>query len=143
MELIGTCVRHIKVLGPNRHTPYQEDVTYASNITAFVSSQEADLFIPEAKFLKKFIMEAKRNRGITSIVKAHCHYASEKVEDGDKSQSQELFNVVEHGLNEYDYNEVRPFFCLFEIMLETDHENFTNNRERWLGKFLEIVGNNT
>jgi hypothetical protein len=76
MEVVSTCVRHLKVLGPNRQTPYQLDVGHPGSFTTFTSSQEADIFIPEAKFLKKFISEAKRNRSMAAVARAHCHYAA-------------------------------------------------------------------
>lgn len=80
MELVGLCVRHIKVLGPDRATPYQLDSEYSGSaragpLAAFACSKEADIFIPEARFLKKFFLEAKRNRSMSAIVLAHCHYA--------------------------------------------------------------------
>lgn len=81
MELVGLCVRHMQVSGPGgRRTPYQLDAEYSGALTAFVSSQEADIFIPEAKFLKKFIVEARRNRSMLAVARAHCHYS---VQDAD------------------------------------------------------------
>lgn len=81
MELVSICVRHLKVLGPEAATPLQLDTSYpgstrAGPMVAFALSKESDIYIPDAKFLKKFFVEAKRNRAMTSIARAHCHYAA-------------------------------------------------------------------
>ena len=73
MELVSLCVRHLKV--GDTPTQYQLDAQYAPAISEFISSREADIFIPEAKFLVRFFNEAKRNRSIWAVCKAHCHYA--------------------------------------------------------------------
>jgi len=66
----------MKMTGPGgKISPYQLDIEYPGSLTAFVSSQEADIFIPEAKFLKKFIVEARRTRSMLAIARAHCHYS--------------------------------------------------------------------
>ena len=52
MELISLCVRHISI-GVNKKTEYQLDLNYPTTLTAFVKSQESDIFIPDAKFLKR------------------------------------------------------------------------------------------
>ena len=62
MELVGLCVRHLSI-GPSP-TIYQLDVEHGPKTTEFFCSQESDIFIPEAKFLRRFFSEAKRNRSI-------------------------------------------------------------------------------
>lgn len=138
MEVVSWCVRHLQVLGPNRQTPYQLDAAYPGSLTAFVSSQEADIFIPEAKFLRKYIVEAKRNRAMLALARAHCHYAA-----SDADQVEELYKAVEAGLHDQDYDGIRPFLCLFEVLLETDHEHFTSRRAAWLARFIEVVSSNS
>lgn len=135
MELVSSCVRHLRVGGGTGPTsPHQLDAECSEAPSAFVASQEADIFIPEAKFLKRFIVEAKRNRSAWAVARAHCHYAY-----SDREQVEELFRTVEAGLNEHDYDSIRPFLCLFEVLLETDGENFTSRRSAWLTRFLETV----
>jgi hypothetical protein len=136
MEVVSLCVRHLRVLGPNKSTPYQVDKEYQGTFTSFVSSQEADIFIPEAKFLKKFIGEAKRNRSAFAVAQAHCHYAAIQP---DTDQANELFATVEMGLMENDYDGIRPFLTLFEVLLETDHEYFTSMRGSKLGRFIQVM----
>ena len=51
-------------LNSEESTQYQLDKDYPVTVTAFITQQEVDVFIPEAKFLKRFIMESKRNRAI-------------------------------------------------------------------------------
>ena len=71
------------------------DADYAESLSAFPATQEADIFIPEAKFLKKVFIEAKRNRSMMAIAKAHCHFAIT-----DSEQVEELFKTVEAGLHD-------------------------------------------
>jgi hypothetical protein len=63
MEVVSLCIRHMK-LNSEESTQYQLDKDYPVTVTAFITQQEVDVFIPEAKFLKRFIMESKRNRAI-------------------------------------------------------------------------------
>ena len=138
MELVSACVRQMQVLGPNRSTPHQQlDASEAGAITGFVSTQESDIFIPEAKFLKKFIAEGRRNRSMLAVARAHCHYA---VQDAD--QVAELFKTVQAGLQDQDYDGLRPFLCLLEVLLETNHEHFASRRATWLSLFIESVKGN-
>jgi len=69
IELVSLCVRHLRHDSPGlgqgnqQMTPYQFDYN-TSTLRTFVKNQEADIFVPEAKFLKKFFVEAKRNRSM-------------------------------------------------------------------------------
>jgi len=66
IELVSSCVRHLKVGGRgggNGISPYQLDAD-SSTLHTFVSTQESDIFVPEAKFLKRFFLEAKRVRSM-------------------------------------------------------------------------------
>lgn len=132
MELVGLCVRHLSI-GPTP-TPYQLDVEHEPKTTEFFCSQESDIFIPESKFLQRFFTEAKRNRSIWAIIKAHCHYAY-----NDQNTVQELFKTVEFGLSKLDFDNLRPFLCLFEALLEEPHQNFAQNRNAWLQRYMQIV----
>ena len=91
MEVVSTCIRHLKVK-PDQATQYQLDKDYPAEGT-FMQQQEFDIFIPDAKFLKRFFVEAKRNRSIAAVCKGHIHYAF-----FDSDQVEELFKTVEHGL---------------------------------------------
>jgi len=55
--------------------------------------------------------------------------------DGD--QIDDLFRTVESGLNDNDFDGLRPFLGLFEALLEQTHANFVKRREAFLGRFLE------
>ena len=85
----------------------------------------------------KFFIEAKRNRSMLALSKAHCHYAAQ-----DPEQVEELFRTVDVGLTENDYEALRPFLFLLEVLLETKHEAFTSRRAAWLARFLDIVKSN-
>lgn len=69
--------------------------------------QESDLFIPDAKFLKRIFAEAKKSRSITAVVKCYCHFSW-----NDNEHFKELVNTIVHGLNDFDHDEVRPFLIL-------------------------------
>lgn len=72
-----------------------------------------------------------------AVARAHCHYASQ-----DPDLVAELFRTVQTGLDHHDYDEIRPFLCLFEVLLETTHVNFVGKRREWLDRFMEVVENN-
>jgi hypothetical protein len=134
MELVGLCVRHLSI-GPTP-TPYQLDVDYEPKTTEFFCGQESDIFIPEAKFLKRLYSEAKRNRSVWAIAKAHCHYA---FSIHDQNTVGELFRTVDAGLTGLDFDGLRPFLCLFEALLEEPHQLFARNRDAWLQGYLHLV----
>jgi hypothetical protein len=136
IELVSTCVRHL-CNGGAPSSPYQLDAA-SSTLRTFVQSQEADIFLPEAKFLKRFVLEAKRTRSMWALAKALCHYA---LLDGE--QYEELYRTVEAGLNDQDYDLLRPFLTLFEVLLETAHPSLASRRVSWLEGFIETVRNNS
>lgn len=109
---------------------------YPSEIVAFTLNKEADIFIPEAKFLRRFIAEARRNRSIQALAQAYCHYAY-----FDADHAEELFRTVDGGLmsTEYDFDAIRPFLALFEALLTTNHPNFKRKTAAWLARFVELV----
>lgn len=98
--------------------------------------QEIDIFIPDAKFLKRFFLEAKRNRSIAAIATGYIHYVY-----FDEDHVEEMFKTVESGLldQNYDYDKIRPYMCLFETLLTTNHVNFTSRMDDWLKRFLRAV----
>lgn len=112
VELVSLCVRHLKV-GAHAATPHQLDADFPSGLNTFVTSQEADIFVPEARFLKRFVQEAKRSRSVQALCKAHVHYAHF---DGD--QVEDLFRTVQAGLQDNDFDGLRPYLALFEALLE-------------------------
>lgn len=136
IEVVSLCVRHIKA--PNtQQSPFALDAQYKDAITTFYQAQESDIFNPEAKFLKKFIVEARSNRSIGMMTSLHCHHAFH-----DNEGPEELFKTVEAGLNDYDFDQVRPFLCMLQRMLEIQHKEFKSKRSHFLQKFLEIVHHN-
>ena len=141
LELVSLCVRHLKLTDKPKASPgpWQLDAGYpgssrAGPILVLAATQEADIFAPEAKFLKRVFAEARKTRSIRAMALAHCHYAL-----NDPDQLTELFKTFEIGLFEYDYDRIRPFLCLFETLLETEHEACTSKRAAWLSSFLETV----
>lgn len=141
LELVSLCVRHLKLADKPKlsPSPWQLDAGYpgsprAGPILVLAATQEADIFAPEAKFLKRVFAEARKTRSMRAIAHAHCHYAL-----FDRDQMTDLFKTFEIGMFEYDYDRIRPFLCLFETLLESDHEACTSKRAAWLSSFLETV----
>ena len=46
------------------------------------------------------------------------------------------------GLYEQDYDGIRPFLALFQEMLDSNHQNFTQRKGEWLLRFLESIKQN-
>lgn len=135
LELVSYCVRHLNV-GAAGQEQYWLDPGRAT-LTTFVDPQEADVYAPGAAFLRQVFAAAKRNRSMWAVARAHCHYASH-----DPDLVTELFRTVQTGLEQHDYDGVRPFLCLFEVLLETTHANFVSKRKEWLEQFMDVVERN-
>lgn len=135
LELVSFCVRHLNVggagLGPHWLDPGR------AALATFVDAQEADIYAPVAAFLTRVFAAAKRNRSMWAVARAHCHYASQ-----DPEQLEELFRTVQAGLEQHDYDEIRPFLCLLEVLLEAQHANFVCKRAIWLERFMDTVQKN-
>ena len=71
-----------------------------------------------------------------AVCKGHIHYAY-----FDSDQVEELYKTVEHGLHDqnYDYDKIRPFMCLLELLITTNHPNFTEKVDDWLKRFLKAI----
>lgn len=94
-------------MGPTR-TPYQLD-----EYPEMINSTERDLFIPDPKFLKRIISEATKNRSIGYICKTYCHYTW-----FNNLAYESLLKTILIGLNDFDYDHIRPFLMMASFMLE-------------------------
>lgn len=68
IEAVSNCIRAFS--NGEKRSPYQLD---DANFEALLQC-ERDLFIPEAKFLKKVFADAKRNRALGFICKGYIHF---------------------------------------------------------------------
>lgn len=73
------------------------------------------------------------------MAKAYCHYAAIQP---DKDAADELFNTVRAGLLDNDFDGVRPFLTLFEVLMETDHDYFKSQRGHQLTNLCYVIESN-
>lgn len=81
------------------------------------------LFLPSHEFLEKLFMNAAKPRILQSLCKAYLHH-SFRADD----TVQKLWETVVYGLKEYEHNKCRPFFTLFQVLMESAQES----------KFVEV-----
>lgn len=107
IEAVSNCIRAFK--NGEKRSPFQlDDVAHESLL-----SQERDLFIPESKFLKKVFSEARKNRSINYVCMGYVHFTWTEAEG-----FKELMGVIQNGLNENDYDDIRPYLMLVQFLLQ-------------------------
>ena len=137
-EAISYCIRGFKPHGdqvqgtPN--SPYQLDDTAHPGI----QTQERDLLFPDPKFIKTLFNNQRKNRGFIYLSIAYAHYTW-----FDKEDYQNLLHVIHYGLNENDYQDIKPFLALLTQLLRNVGGDRSENRfEKTLLFFLEQLENN-
>ena len=105
-ELIGICARSVKVC-EGRSSFQLDSINYEG-----LSSDEKNIFLPERKFMIRILQQAKKKRPMVELAKAYCHFAF-----ADKDLFQELVLTIQEGLNEYDYDDIKPFLVLLQLLL--------------------------
>lgn len=106
-EAVSNLIRSFK--NGDLRSPYQtDDLPFEA-----ILQQERDLFIPDSKFLKKVFWEARKARAILALCKGYCHFAW-----NEKEAFSELLGVIQHGLTDYDHEELKPFLHLTYFLLE-------------------------
>ncbi len=105
IETISNCIRACQ-MGALR-SPYQLD-----DLNLSIQSSERDIFIPESKFLKRVFSFAQRTRSINYICQGYCHYTW-----NDQEHWIELLKVTLQGLNEHDFDDIRPYLMLVQYMV--------------------------
>ena len=108
IETVGNLIRSTRC--GQRQTPFQLDNLNFDGLT----QPERDLFYPSYKFLKKFILEAKKARALNSLAPAYLHFTY-----FDEESYKELLRACAQGLNEHDYDELRPFLGHLQYMLQS------------------------
>ena len=90
-------------------TPYQiEDLGYQ------VSKDNLVLFMPDTSFIITLFEAARKSRSAVALSQVYVHYCFYS-----QSNAKKIFQVVCEGLEQYDYDKVRPFLILFQHMLES------------------------
>ena len=92
------------------------------------------MFCPIDKYLKVILLSAKRNRALNAAIKFQIHHALAY-----PRRVKELFDIVLVGLNDCDFDQLRPFLMLFEVMLEVPDPVFSSQREKWLEAFINAA----
>ena len=70
------------------------------------------MFFPEPKFIKTLFNNQRKNRGFKYLSMAYAHYTW-----FDKEDYQHLLSVVQLGLAENDYQDIKPFLALLTQLL--------------------------
>jgi len=81
-------------------------------LTLAINTSERDLYIPEAKFLKRVFNSAPRTRSIVKICEGYCHFTWT-----DTDHWKDLLKTALEGLNDNDFDEIRPFLMLIQYMI--------------------------
>lgn len=71
------------------------------------------LFDPSPQFIVKLFVSAIKPRAAVALSKAYVHF---NYYDG--AGAQKLYKIVQTGLEEYDYDKIKPFLILLQHMLE-------------------------
>lgn len=103
-----------------------------------LSDEQILMFSPPPKFLRRVFSEAKRNRSMNALIKAQIHFSQIFPQKLDV-----LIQTLLHGVNESDYDTVRPFLVLFEALMENQSKEFAIKKDAWLKQFLMTVQKNS
>jgi len=106
LETVSNTIRATQI-GPSR-SPFQLD-----DLTLQLNSSERDIYIPEAKFLKRVFMNGQRTRSLNYLCKGYCHYTW-----NDNEHWTDLVKTILLAMNDYDYDDLRPFLMLAQYMLQ-------------------------
>jgi hypothetical protein len=74
--------------------------------------QERDLFFPEPTIFKMILNNQKNNRGNKFLGLAYAHYTW-----FDKDYYRQLLQVIQIGMNENDYKDIKPYLALLTQLL--------------------------
>ena len=138
-EAVSYCIRGYSPPGvqtqgtPN--SPYQLD-----DIQGYegLIQQERDLFFPEPKFLKIVFNNQRKNRGYKFLGLAFAHYTW-----FDKDDYNQLLQVIQIGMNDNDYQDIKPYLAMLTQLLSGSGGDRSENRfEKTILLFLEIVESN-
>jgi len=132
-DAVSNCIRAYK--NGDKKSPYQtDDVEFAGLL-----QQEKDLFFPDVKFLKMPFSMARNNKAIKALSICYAHYTW-----NDRDEYQTILQVIELGLNEHDYAELKPFFTLLQYLLTKPNtsDKSDNRFERTMTFFLETLERN-
>jgi hypothetical protein len=138
-EAVSYCIRGYSPPGvqtqgtPN--SPYQLD-----DIQGYegLAQQERDLFFPEPQYLKKMFNNQKKNRGFKFLGLTYAHYTW-----FDKDDYNQLLQVIQIGMNENDYLDIKPYLAMLtQLLIAPGGDRIENRFEKTILLFLEIVESN-
>ena len=91
------------------------------------------LFMPDVTFIIQIFAAAHKSRAAVALSQAYCHISFYSPE-----YTKRIFDVVQSGLEQYDWDKIRPFLILFQHMLETANQSPTFGRaaSKWLQIFF-------
>ena len=92
--------------------------------------------MPDAHFIATLFASAGKARGAVALSQAYVHYSFYNAD-----HCHRLMEVIEHGLQKYDYDKIKPFLILFQHLLEQAHASPVINQmaEQWIKDFFETM----
>ena len=85
-----------------------------------------------------FVWANKKNKAIKALCTGYCHYSW-----CDKDLFNQLLDVVQLGLTEHDYNDIKPYLTLIQhIVMKPSGDRSEGRLDRTLVLFLEMMDSN-
>lgn len=85
-----------------------------------------------SEYIKRVFAQAHKPRAYLPLIRGYMNVAHY-----DTDFSVQMYEVVSKGLNESDYDRVRPFFVLFEfLLLDEAAEWHKAHADQWLRHFF-------
>ena len=111
IETISSLIRCVSIDFPKNYEPPADKplTPYVIEDLGFkLTNDNMVLFMPENSFIVSLFAAARKSRAAVALSQAYVHYSFINHDFAEK-----LFKVVCNGLNENDYDRVRPFLILF------------------------------
>jgi hypothetical protein len=93
------------------------------------------LFFPLHQYINKIFVVARKPHAYLPLIRGYMNYAY-----NNPNQVGQLYEVVELGLNENDYDRVRPYYVLFETLLMSETAPWhADNAGNWLKNWMTQI----
>ena len=97
---------------------------------------EKDLFFPEAKFLRRvFLSAGAHTHSMLAVCQCYVHYVW--YAQANPKEFKELLQVVQQGLTDGEFDEVKPYLVLTQKLIEACPERVEVILQNWLEVVIE------